>query len=105
MMDCLVPISPMGRFSVHTASLYFYIRSPYFPCRRQVESLVSLAIHLPCPLLPAVEAALCPSPSLLHLTLCNSCYSLRAHCIGGDIRLYFVLPWLALVTQGAHAFG
>jgi hypothetical protein len=38
---------------------------------------------------------------LLH----NSHYSLRAHCIGGDIRLYFVLPRLALVTLGAHTFG
>jgi hypothetical protein len=51
------------------------------------------------------EAALYLLSSLSHSTLHNSHYSLRAHCIGGDIRLYFVLPRLALVTLGAHAFG
>jgi hypothetical protein len=73
---------------------------------------------LPYPLLPAVEVVslsstqhltwkvdLQMSSSLSHSTLHNSHYSLRAHCIGGDIRLYFVLPQIALVTLGAHMFG
>jgi hypothetical protein len=32
-----------------------------------------------------MEAAFYQLSSLSHLTLCNSRYSVRAHCIGGDI--------------------
>jgi hypothetical protein len=98
----MTPTYPLWDASVLALPpLYYYIRDPLLACRRQVESLVILsvlAIHPPSlPLLPVAEtvfqaAVVRPEsqrthiPTLLYSTTRNGHYSLRIHCIGGDIQ-------------------
>jgi hypothetical protein len=97
LMDCLISIPLMRCSSVHTASLYFYIRSPLLALRMASRVSCLTLNLLPCPLLPVAEtvpsyktyrlvkeAVLYPFSSLPCSTLRNSRYSLRAHYIGGD---------------------
>jgi hypothetical protein len=88
----------MGRFSVRSASLVLlYKGSPTCPVTASRVSCLSSSSLPSRPLLPVAEtvpfyqtkrlgrggSALSFS-SLLYLTLRNSRYSLRTHCIGGD---------------------
>jgi hypothetical protein len=60
------------------------------PCRWQVESLVSYSNPLALSSTPWLGASHVRLPLYCTQLSIVSCYSLRAHCIGSDIRLYFV---------------
>jgi hypothetical protein len=96
----------MGRFSVRTASLVLlYKGSPTCPVTASRVSCLLSNLPLSRPLLPVVETVpllrlvtlprrhLHSIPNSIMLDYCvNSRFSLRAHCIGGDIRLYLSPP-------------